>query len=265
MDINSMNVKMTAEQIAEKFGYSVTSVQTKFKRTQQAIKKKYNVEIIKCQGIDEIYYMVSDDRAKTMFDEVKNELYIPIESLKIENFAFYILIGIAATPQGVFRGTRKDLLKYIGVAVNEMNERLVDGVLILWARLNIIMFDIDEDIITAHMKKSFERAEIIPIQMLKECRRIVQENHKQNIKIVQLVKVWQAHRICEKNQPFTIEDIQQYIDLSQAQIKDARKLLQQSNVFKLTAARKPGSYYRAGTNADLNAIYDNAEVEIFQQ
>jgi len=92
-----------------------------------------------------------------MFDEVKNELYIPLESLKIENFAFYILIGIAATPDGVFRGTRKDLLRYIGVAATEKNEKLVDEVLLLWTALNVIMFDIDEDIITAHMKKAFER------------------------------------------------------------------------------------------------------------
>lgn len=263
MDSNSINVKMTAQQVAEKYGYSVSSIKTKFTRTQQAIKKKYNVEIVKCQGLEGIYYIVSDNRAKTMFDEVKNELYIPLESLKIENFAFYILIGIAATPDGVFRGTRKDLLRYIGVAATEKNERLVDGVLLLWTALNVIMFDVDEDIITAHMKKAFEREQIIPIQMLKECQRIVQENHKQNMKIVQLVKVWQAHRICEKSQPFTIEDIQQYIDLSKDQIKDARKLLQQSEVFKLSPARLPGSFNRRiGTNVDLNRFYDENEIEI---
>ena len=263
MDSGSINVKMTAEQVAEKFGYSITSVKTKFKRTQQAIKKKYNVEIVKCQGLDETYYMASDERAKTMFDESKNELYVPLESLKIENFAFYILIGIAATPWGVFRGTRKDLLRYIGVAANDKNEQLVDGVLLLWAALNVIIFDIDEDIITAHMRKSFEREEIIPIQMLKECQRIVKENHKQNIKIVQLVKVWQAHRICEKNQPFTINDIQQYVDLSRDQIKDARQLLQQSDIFKLSPVMLPGAgNRRVGTNIDLNVLYDNTNVEI---
>lgn len=263
MNPESTNVKMSAEEVAEKFGYSLNSIKTKFKRTQQAIKKKFNVEIIKCQGLQGTYYIVSDERAKTMFDEEKNELYIPLESLKIENFAFYILIGIAATPQGVFRGTRKDLLRYVGIAVNDKNEKLVDGVLILWTALNIILFDIDENIITVHMRKSFERAQIIPIQMLKECQRIVQENHKQNIKIVQLVKVWQAHRICEKNQPFTIEDIQQYIDLSKDQIKDARKLLQQSDIFKLNAAMLPGKINRrVGTNIILNGIYDNSDVEV---
>jgi len=40
---DSINIKMTAEQVASRFGYSLISVQTKFKRTQQAIKKKFGV------------------------------------------------------------------------------------------------------------------------------------------------------------------------------------------------------------------------------
>jgi hypothetical protein len=118
--------------------------------------------------------MALDDRAKTMFDECKNELYIPLESLKIENFAFYVLIGIAATPQGVFRGTKKELLKYIGVAVNNKNEELIDGVLIFWARLNVMAFDVDDNVIVVYMRRAFERTQVIPIRMLKECQRIVQ-------------------------------------------------------------------------------------------
>lgn len=87
--------------------------------------------------------MISDERALTMFDEVKNELYIPLESLKIENFVFYVLVGIAATPQGVFRGTRKEFLKYMGVAANQKNEELLNKALSLWADLNVIVFNID--------------------------------------------------------------------------------------------------------------------------
>lgn len=263
MDPNSINIKMTAQQVAERFGYSLASVQTKFKRTQQSIKKKFGVEVIKCQGLQGTYYMISDERALTMFDEVKNELYIPLESLKIENFILYVLIGIAATPQGTFRGTRKEFLKYMGVAASQKNEELFDKALILLMNLNIIIFDIDEDIITAHMKKAFENITVIPNQMLKQCQRIIQENHKQNIKIVQLVKIWQAHRLCEKNQPFTLDDIQHYIDLSKDQIKDGRKLLQQSDIFKLSAAMLQGQInHRVGTNIQLNGIYDQSEVNI---
>ena len=259
----ALNVKMTAQQVAERFNYSLNSIKKNFKRTQQAIKKKYNVEIIKCQGIDGTYYMISDERALTMFDEIKNELYIPLESLKIENFIFYILVGIAATPQGVFRGTRKELLKYIGVAANQKNEELVDKALNLWADLKIIIFDIDEDIITAHMKKSFENTTIMSVQMLQESQRIIKENHKQNIKIPQLLKVWQAHRLCMKSQPFTIDDIQKYIDLSKDQIKQGRKLLQENNILKLTSAILSDGdiVISRGTNVEYNGIYDRIEVE----
>ena len=255
---------MTAQQVAERFGYSVTSIQTKFKRTQQSIKKKFGVEIIKCQGLQGTYYMISDERALTMFDEVKNELYIPLESLKIENFVFYVLVGIAATPQGVFRGTRKEFLKYMGVAANQKNEELLNKALSLWADLNVIVFNIDQDVIIVYMKKAFESTAIMSIQMLKECQRIVKENHKQNIKIPQLLKVWQAHRLCSKSQPFTIDDIQKYIDLSRDQIKQGRKLLQKSGMFKLTAAIiSDGEFVISqGTNIDCVPWYDGVEIEL---
>lgn len=261
---DSINIKMTAEQVASRFGYSLTSIQTKFKRTQQAIKKKFGVQLIRCQGIDGIYYMISDERALTMFDEVKNELYIPLESLKIENFIFYVLVGIAATPQGVFRGTKKQFLKYMGVVANQKNEKLLEDALVLWADLEIIVFNIDQDIIIAYMKRAFENTTIMSIQMLQECQRIIKENHKQNIKIPQLLKVWQAHRLCSKNQPFTIDDIQKYIDLSKDQIKQGRKLLQQNNILRLTSqVVSDGEFVISrGTNVDRTAWYDTTEVEL---
>lgn len=261
---DSINIKMTAEQVASRFGYSLISVQTKFKRTQQAIKKKFGVQLIRCQGIDGVYYMISDERALTMFDEIKNELYIPLESLKIENFIFYVLVGIAATPQGVFRGTRKEFLKYMGVAANQKNEKLLEDALVLWADLEIIVFNIDKDVIIAYMKRDFENTTIMSVQMLQQCQRIIKENHKQTIKIPQLLKIWQAHRLCEKSQPFTIDDIQKYIDLSKDQIKQGRKLLQENNILKLTSAVVSDGQFviSRGTNADYNALYDRTEVEL---
>lgn len=264
MDNNSIKEKMTAQQVSERYGYSVNSIKTKFKRTQQAIKKKFGVEIIKCQGLDGIYYMISDERALTMFDEIKNELYIPLDSLKIENFVFYVLVGIAATPQGMFRGTKKDFLKYIGVAVNQKNEELLQKALILWADSEIISFDIDQDVIIVYIRRAFEKTTIMSIQMLRECQRIIKENHKQDIKIPQLLKVWQAHRLCMKSQPFTIDDIQKYIDLSKDQIKQGRKLLKENNILKLTAAIESDgeNVFRTGTYSDHTAWYDTIGIKL---
>ena len=99
--------------------------------------------------------------------------------------------------------------------------------------------------------------------MLQECQRIVKENHKQNIKIPQLLKIWQAHRLCAKSQPFTLDDIQKYIDLSKGQIKQGRRLLQENNILKLTAAivSNGETVISKGTNADYTAWYDKTEAE----
>lgn len=47
------------------------------------------------------------------------------------------------------------------------------------------------------------------------------------MKVIQLLKVWQAYRINEYkgNDVITNKDLQQYIDLSEKQIRDIKKLL----------------------------------------
>ena len=114
------------------------------------------------------------------------------------------------------------------------------------------------------MKRDFENTTIMSVQMLQQCQRIIKENHKQTIKIPQLLKIWQAHRLCEKSQPFTIDDIQKYIDLSKDQIKQGRRLLQENNILKLTSAVVSDGQFviSRGTNADYNALYDRTEVEL---
>jgi len=63
--------------------------------------------------------------------------------------------------------------------------------------------------------------------MLRECQKIAQKHNKQAMKVVQLLKVWQAYRINEQKgmNPLTNKNLQEYIDLSEKQIRDARKLL----------------------------------------
>jgi hypothetical protein len=63
--------------------------------------------------------------------------------------------------------------------------------------------------------------------MLRECQKIAQKHNKQAMKVVQLLKVWQAYRINEQKgvNPLTNKNLQDYIDLSEKQIRDARKLL----------------------------------------
>ena len=63
--------------------------------------------------------------------------------------------------------------------------------------------------------------------MLRQCQEIAQKHNKQSMKVVQLLKVWQAYRINQQKgvNPLTNRNLQEYIDLSEKQIRDARKLL----------------------------------------
>lgn len=234
MNSNSINIKMTAEQVAASFGYSLTSVKTKFKRTQQAIKKKYGVQLIKCQGLQGTYYIISDERAKTMFDEVKNELYVPIETLKMDALACFTVLGVAATPQGVFRGTKKQFLDYIGLSHNNKNIELLNQVLDTFTNVqgSPLLYQQDQDYIIIYIERQFEKQRIITIKMLRACKQLVQKNNKQTMKIIQLWKVWEAYRINEQNgvKPLTNKNLQEYIDLSIKQIGDARKILEKENL-----------------------------------
>lgn len=238
MNSDFMNMKMTAEQVAAGFGYSLTSIKTKFKRTQQAIKRKYGVQLVKCQGLQETYYTISDARAKTMFDEIKCELYVPIETLKMDTLACFVVLGVAATPQGVFRGTKKEFLDYIGLSHNAKNIELLSQVLNTFSNIqgSPLIYKQDQDYIVLYIERQFEKQRIVTIKMLRACKEIVEKNNKQTIKIIQLWKVWEAYKINEQKgvRPLTNKDLQNYIDLSIKQIGDARKILEKEDLINTT-------------------------------
>lgn len=97
---------MTLEEVSRKYGYSEISIQRNFKRTAEAIKKKYGVELIKCITANQTYYYVDSPRAATVYEEEKEELFIPLDSLQMDDLVFLIFIGIAGTEYYVFKGTR---------------------------------------------------------------------------------------------------------------------------------------------------------------
>lgn len=255
---------MTIEEVSEIYGYSVLSIQRNFKRTAQAIQKKYGLDLIRCQGPDGIFYQISAPRALTMYKEVKDELYIPIESIKMDDLACFVLIGIAATPQGVFRGTRQSFLDYIGLSHNKKNIELLNQVLNKsnQEKDSPLTWHEDDNYIVIYIKRDFEKKQILTINMLRQCQEIAQKNNKQAMKVVQLLKVWQAYRINEQKgvNPLTNRDLQEYIDLSEKQIRDARKLLQGEGVLKTERVGTPTR--REGTAFSLNAFVDNKTVVI---
>lgn len=243
---------MTAKQTAELFGYKQSTLVNSFKRTAAAIKKKHNVDLVKCETEDGIFYQIFEDqRALTIYNEIE-DIPITLESLSYKEYEFYVFLAIAASPFGAFRGKRQDLLKYIGIKPNKKNIEMLNSVLEVLVDKDCIKFHEDEDFIIVYLRGNLENNYSISIDMLRESQRIADENHKNFSKIPQLVKVWEAIKICYDNQPFTYAEISNMTGLSYKQIRDVKRLLESNDAFKTSRA---GSYFLCkGMNVDLNAF-----------
>ena len=246
---------MTAKQVAELFGCSESSLKTNFTRTAASIKKKYNVDVIRCEKDGKKYYQIFEDhsnRAVTIYNEV-DDIPITLESLSFEAYEFFIFLTLAASEQGVFRGRRDDLLKYVGIKANKKNIQTLNSVINSLVEKDYIGFHEDEDFIILYLKARIENQYSISIDMMRECQRIADENHKSFNKLPQLMQVWEAVRICEENQPFTYTDLKELTGLSYKQIRDVKRLLEQNDAF---ITNRAGSYFKClGMNVDLNGFY----------
>lgn len=252
-------MKMTLEEICAIYGYSENSLKTNFRRTSESFRKKYGLDLIKCSSYRGTYYEVSSPRALTMYEEIKNEIYIPLETIKMDDLVCLVFIGVAATPQGVFRGSRKDFLDYIGLKHSKRNIDLLNIVLDSFIKKegSPLICQEDEDYIILYIERNFEKRQTITINMLRICQEIAQKNNKQTMKIIQLLKVFQAYRINEAKgvNPLTNKDIKDYVDLSEKQIRDVRRLLEREGVIKTNRVGDANKCY--GTEFAINAFVDS--------
>ena len=245
---------MTIQEISDRFGFSESSLITNFPRTAEAIEKKYGVVVFKYKKNGETVYDIKDGRADTIYEEPKGIVKISEKSLILPNYEFFSFIGIVMTPLGVFRGTKKEFLKYIGLPRNKKNLEMLNAALEDLKEKEFIGYDVDEDYVIIYVRRKVEKELEVGINMLRQCKRIADKGGKRKDKIAQLMKVWLAVQLCIENQPFTYEDIQKKTGLSYNQIRDVKKLLEQNDIFRTERA---GSYYQClGMNADLNVFYN---------
>lgn len=254
MRFNNLKELMTAAQIAELFGYSENSLKKNFTRTAASIKRKYEVDVVKCKKGNETFYQIFEEdkgRALTIYDEV-DDIPITLESLSYKEYQFYVFLAIAASQFGVYRGRKEDLLRYIGIKVNKKNIEKLDQVLNKLVEKGCVDFVIDGEFIIVYLKGGLENNYSVSIQMLRESQKIANENHKNFNKIPQLIKVWEAIRICYEKQPFTYADLAKITGLSYKQIRDVKRLLESNDAFKTSRA---GSYFLcSGMEVDLNVF-----------
>lgn len=202
---------LTVEQVSQFFGYSVTSIKNQFKRTAAAINKKFGVKIIKIKEENKICYMLekTGSRALTIFDENK-DLFVPLDSLQLQTYEFYILLVIVVSEYGTYRGTYEHLLKYMGMQVTKKNIKLVDAAIkSLKEKKYLLDIDImDDGKFTLILRTDIEKKNAVTIEMLKESKKIIERNGKSIKYLPRLIQVWVAIQECQKHQPFTYVELQ---------------------------------------------------------
>lgn len=248
---------MTVEDISLRFGFSESSIMSNFNRTAASIQKKYNIILTrKKDGSGNVTYQITDGRANTIYNEgEERKIKIGKKVLKFENFQFIVFLGVVMTPWGVFRGTREEFLKYIDVKKNKKNLELLEKAFVGLVDKEYIAFHEDGSHIIIYIREKIEEEMKLGSKMIKQCREIVKKYNKTADKVSQLIKVWLAVQICFEHQPFTNRDIEELTGLSNYQIRDAIKMLQENEIFKIS---RVGSYcYCKGSNVDLTAWWND--------
>lgn len=250
---------MTLQEVCEKYEVAESSMKNMFPRTQRLILKKYGIRIIKIgkgKNADYREEVENDMRAVTMYDEVREDLALSNESLKLMNWDFMCFLAIITTPMMVFRGSYEDFLRYAGCKVTQINIKYLKTALQSLFDRELIEYRIDKtdrNYFFAGLYRQVEKDMRLGIEMIRECRILAAKYHKHSW--TGLLKVWLGVQILSENkQPFTMKEVGQITGLSDYQVKDSMKILKESEIFKTTRAYI--DYRRCiGATAEFNAFY----------
>lgn len=249
---------MTLEELCEKYHISESSVITSFPRTQKAIYKKYGIEIEKVgRGKSAIYIeknLPDDQRALTMYQEKKENMLINNESLNLINFDFLVFLGIISTPMSMFRGRREDFLEYIGARISADNLFKLEVAFDKLAERDLITSLKDEDYIIVYIKRKAEKEMKLGIEMIQRCRMLAEKNNKRNW--IPLLKVWLGMQVAFNEQPVKMDRLEEITGMSYAQIRDARKILESDEIFKMQKVYT-SRLTCVGMAIDLNAFFND--------
>ena len=249
---------MTLQEICDKLDLSESSIKTNFARTQKILLKK-NIKLIKngrgAAATYEIEYL-NDNRAMTIYEEVKEDIILSNESMEFPNWEFLVFLAIVTTPMIVFRGSYKEFLQYVQMKDSENNLKNLKEALEGLASRDIIVYMIDktdEDYFIATIYRKIEEDMKIGVDMVKECKRLQEKYHKQSF--IPLLKTWLGVQILIENQPFVIRDIVNITGLSEYAVKESHKILKESEIYKASKAFKTINCC-VGVNAELNGFYN---------
>ena len=248
-------MSLTLEQLSAKYGIAKSSITNAWPRTRDAILKKHGVKIVKeGRGASATYReeWLDDQRALTMYEETKNSFMINSEQLSLVNWDFHVFLGIITTPMLVFRGSYEEFLRYASIPVNNNNIWELKIALQHLVARDYISYQIDktnDNYFVAALWYQTEKDMEIGIEMVRTCKQLADSYHKRSW--IPLLKTWLGVQMMAKHQPYTVKDLAQVTGLSEYQIRESNKILQDCEIFKTSRAYK--DYQRCvGTNVDLN-------------
>lgn len=250
---------MTLQEVCAKYGVAESSLTNAFPRTQKSIIKKHNVRIEKIgRGKNAVYTEVflNDNRALTMYEEVKDELIIDKASFNLINLDFCCFIAIIMTPMLVFRGSFNEFCKYIEINDTRENILAVKGALASLEERGYISYNLDrtdKTYFVAALYRKVEEEMKIGIDMVRTCKQIADENNKRSW--VPLLKTWLGIQLVAEEQPFTMRRLEEITGLSKYQLTESKKLLEKNDLFKVSRAYKAFNKC-IGSHVDLNAFYN---------
>ena len=249
---------MTLQEVCEKLNLSESSIKSNFVRTQKILLKK-NIKLTKIKEGKIIHYDIeylNDNRAMTIYEELRQDIILNNESINFPNWEFLVFLAIVTTPMIVFRGSYKDFLDYVQVKNTDININHLKKALQTLFDKDIISYIVDKtdnNYFIATIYRKVEEDMKIGIDMVKECKKLQEKYNKQSF--VPLLKTWLGVQMLIENQPYTIKDIVNITGLSEYSVKESHRILKDSNIYKSSKAYQSINCC-VGINTELNGFYN---------
>lgn len=229
-------MELTAQEVCEKYGVSLSSLKGQFKRTQEKIRVKTGVILEKTGRGEATRYKETYSQALT-YDDIDyrfDTFPLALEALSLADWQFLVLLCVLSTPFGAFRGTGQTFLDYYRMGSTPARIREIESAVKElekheWIQV-IYDTSTDEGYFTIYVKRAMEKQLIVEYPQIEACRRIMDKYNTRSF--IPLLKVWLATEELALHQPYTVKDMQAMTGLSEYAIRENNKLLVAENIYE---------------------------------
>ena len=252
---------MTLSELSKIVGIAEGTLKNQFKREAERLAKK-GIFISKTGRGKSVEYFIeydelfNDNRANTIFEEEKANIYLMDDMLKMLDWNLLVFLGICLTPLLVFRGSYEDFLTYAGVTPSSANVVLLKEALKEMNDKYIGYYPdkTDDNYFTASIYKTVENELKVPIARIRDCRKIQLDTHSRSF--IPILKVWMATEEAIKNQPYTIQDLSDMTGLSPSTVKRVNKQLKDNNIYISKKDYNPSLGVSRGVSTVMNGFHE---------